>query len=249
MPKTVPLTRGPLLTEGTTKRLYETAQPDAAILEFTDRPTACQPSAPAVPGKGAWNAKISARLFQLLESKGVNTHFEAVVSEAELLVKRLNMIPLAVVIRNRAAGRLAKRLGLEPWSALANPVVELRYRSAALEDPWVNESHVLALRLATEEELKVIRERSSSILAVLTKFFQERDLDLIDLTLEFGRFRGRVVLGDELSPDTIRLWERGVPLPTDADLFLQRDLRGTRQAYQEVGRRVLETAWASSKKP
>ena len=105
------------------------------------------------------------------------------------------------------------------------------------------------LRLATEEELKVIRERSSSILAVLTKFFQERDLDLIDLTLEFGRFRGRVVLGDELSPDTIRLWERGVPLPTDADLFLQRDLRGTRQAYQEVGRRVLETAWASSKKP
>ena len=225
--------KGPLAIEGRTKRFYEADRAEWFIQEFTDQ----TPQGQTVPGKGIWCAQVSAKLFQVLESKGIPTHFERVAAEGEILVKRLAMIPLQVTIRNRVAGTMAKSLNLEEGAALAAPVFELHYKAESLSNPLVNESHVLALQWATEDELKVIRERSTNVSLVLAKFFEERAFELIDLTLEFGRFRGKVLLGDEISPDTLRLWERG--MRPERDLF-HPEFRNAGSFYREIAARVAE---------
>ena len=213
--------KGDLLYEGKAKRVYETDDPDLVIMEF------------------ARSNQISAKLFQVLESKGVATHFVKTLSEKEMLVRRLQILPVEVTIRNRVAGGMAKGLGLEEGLALACPVYELHYKSDPLGDPLINEYHLLALKLATEEELKVIRERSFQVNNILRHFFEERSLELIDFNLEFGRAKGKILLGDEISPDTCRFWEVGTGKKLDKDLF-RRDLGDVETAYQEILQRVMK---------
>lgn len=215
--------RGGLVAEGRTKRWYETDRLETLLVEFND---------PAA-------AQISTKLFQVLESKGVPTHFEQSAGERALLVKRLAMIPLIVTVRNRMAGPMARALGLEPGTALAAPTYELHRKSSALGNPLVNEHHALALRWATEDELRAIRERSVSAALVLTKFFQEREFELVDVSFEFGRFKGKVLLGDELSPETMRLWPQGTK-PQDPDLFSP-ESQGAAALVRQIASRVTGT--------
>lgn len=221
--------KGKLLREEKTKRLYETDDPEKIILEFTKNQE-----------KGITHAQISAKLFQIVESKGVATHFEQLLSEREMLVKRLEMLLIKVHVRNRAAGRMSKTFGLEEGAALACPVYELSFKSEPLGEPFMNEYHALSMKLATEEELKTIRERSFQVNHTLKHFFEEKGLELIDFELEFGRFKGKILLADEISPDTCRLWDMKTGKKLEKDEF-RRDLWGVEPAYQEVLRRVVES--------
>ncbi len=219
------MTRGKLITEGKTKRIYETDDPDRAILEFI-RPTA--------------GLQISAKLFQVLESKGVATHFDKILSETEMLVARLGMLPFTVTVRNRAAGEFCRLFGVEEGTELATPVYELHFKSDSLKDPLVNEYQLLALKMATEEELKVMRERSLQVNHILRHFFEERDLELVDFRLEFGRSKGKILLGDEVSPQSCRLWENQTGKKLE-QARLQSDLWDGGVADQDLLQRVLRS--------
>ncbi len=231
--------KGKLLYEGKSKRLYETEDPELIFLEFTDRATAFNSKkVGTIQSKGAINSQVSGRLFKILESKGVATHFVRALSDTEVLVKRLEVIPVEVTIRNKAAGRMAELFAIEEGTLLACPVCEFHYKSDPLGDPLINEYHVLSLKIATEEELKVMRERSFQVNNVLKPFFLERGLELIDFKVEFGRAKGKIFLGDEISPDTCRLWDVDTGRKLDKDRFL-RDLGDVEGAYREVHGRIL----------
>ncbi len=234
------MTKGKLLYEGKAKRLYEADDPEQIIVEYTDRATAFNAAkVGTIASKGAINNQIAAKLFQVLESKGVATHFVRILSDREMVVRRLSIIPVEVTIRNRVAGGMAQLFGIPEGKTLACPVCELHYKSDPLGDPLINEYHVLALKMATEEELKIIRERSFQVNNILRHFFGERGMELVDFKLEFGRARGKILLGDEISPDTCRLWEVGTGKKLDKDRF-RRDLGEVESAYQEVLHRVLK---------
>ncbi len=225
--------KGALLYQGKTKKVFETKDPERVILECAAR--------------GAQNNAVSAKLFRVLESKGVATHFEQLLSEQEMLVKKLAMIPVQVTIRNRVAGGMTKLFGLEEGAALACPVYELHCKSDPLGNPLINEHHLLGLKIATEEELKVIRERSFQVNNILRPFFEERELELIDFTLEFGRAKGKIFLGDELSLESCRLWEIGTGKKLDKEQ-LQLGLLDGEVTYQDVLDRVLKDGWTSATK-
>lgn len=195
--------KGKLLTEGQAKRFYETDQSEWGILEFSNPAT----------------AEISATLFKVLESKGVATHFEKLLSDGQMLVKRLAMIPIKVTIRNRLTGEMARLFGMEEGTTLVCPVYELHYKSKNLGDPLINDYHLLALKMATEEELRVIRERSFQGNHVLKQFFEEKNLELVDFQLQFGRAKGKVLLGDEISSNTCHLWDVKTGKKFEKDLF------------------------------
>ncbi len=233
--------KGELIYEGKAKKLYITDDPDVLLQEFKDDATAFNAQKRGtILGKGAINNQISARLFQLLEKEGIKTHFVKLVSDHEMLVKKVQIIPLEVTIRNVVAGGMAKTLGIEEGMLLKKPVFEWHYKSDALEDPLINDDHIFALNLATEQELETIRRLSFKVNATLIVFFKERGLDLVDFKLEFGRFHsGQILLADEISPDTMRLWEEGTKVKLDKDRF-RRDLGGVEDAYQEVLRRVMD---------
>lgn len=201
--------RGRKLYEGKWKVLYETADREQLLLSFKDVPSfrrAGQSS--RVPGRGALKARITARLFEELGRQGIPTHFLAVRGERDLLVRRLEMVRLEVVLRNVVAGSLAARLGMEQGTPLPAPVLEFYYKSDALGDPLVNESHVFALGLATAAELRTIRETALRANRTLLPFLAEREILLADFKLEFGRQRGALMVGDELTPDGCRFWDR-----------------------------------------
>ncbi len=225
--------KGALLCQGKAKKVFETEDSERVILEFAARV--------------AQNNAVSAKLFRVLESKGVATHFEQILSDREMLVKKLAMIPAQVTIRNRVAGGMTKLFGLEEGTALACPVYELHYKSDPLGNPLISEHHLLGLKIATEEELKVIRERSFQVNNILRPFFEERELELIDFTLEFGRAKGKILLGDELSLESCRLWEVGTGRKLDKDQ-LQLGLGDGQVTYQEVLDRVLKDGWTSATK-
>ena len=225
--------KGTLLSQGKAKKVFETEDSERVILEFAAR--------------GKANCQVSAKLFRVLDSKGVATHFEQVLSERELLVKKLAMIPVQVTIRNRVAGGMTKLFGLEEGTALACPVYELHYKSDPLGNPLISEHHLLGLKITTEEELKVMRERSFQVNNILRHFFEERELELIDFTLEFGRSKGKIFLGDELSLESCRLWEIGTGKKLDKDQ-LQLGLADGEVTYQEVLDRVLKDGWTSATK-
>lgn len=191
-----------------------------------------------IAGKGVVNNRISAQLFRYLESQSVPTHFLRELSEREMLVRQVEIVPLEVIVRNRAAGTFSKRYGVEEGTPLARPLVEFSLKSDALGDPLIYDEAALALGLLSEEELGRIRELSLRVNELLRAFFLERGLELIDFKLEFGRLGGEIVLADEISPDTMRLWEVGTGEKMDKDRF-RRDLGGVEEAYQEVLRRVL----------
>lgn len=238
MNKEVNMKKGRLIYEGKAKRLYETQNPDLLIQEFKDDATAFDATKRGIiQGKGIVNNKVSARLFSLLSQKGVENHFEELISEREMLIKKLDIIPVEVTIRNIVAGGMARLLGLEEGIVLKEPVLEYHYKNDSLHDPLINDYHIKALGLADSEELNFLKEKSFEVNNILKKFFDERNLDLVDFKLEFGRYKGKILLGDEISPDTCRFWEKKTKYKLDKDRF-RRDLGNVEEAYQEILKRV-----------
>ncbi len=233
-----PAPRGRKIYEGKWKILLEATDPNMLILRFKDVPM----GAPAaggvkVPRRGAMKNRISAALFGLLHKNGIPTHFVEVLGDRDMLVRRLEMIRLEVVLRNIAAGTLAKRLGMEVGTTLPAPVLEFYYKSDALGDPLLNEFHVRVLGLASSDELRTIRETTFRANGVLLPFFAEREILLADFKLEFGRQKGALLVGDELTPDGCRFWDR----TTRANLGKDRARRSPAReaaAYQEIFRRI-----------
>ena len=236
----VTLRRGRKLYEGKWKILYETRDPALLIQQFKDEPTF---SGRAVRGKlpkrGVMKSQISATLFALLQKNGIPTHFVEVVGEREMLVRRLEMVRLEVVVRDIAAGSLAKRLGMEVGTPLPVPVLECYYKSDALGDPLVNEDHVRVLGLASLEELRAIREMAFRANSILLPFFAEREILLADFKLEFGRHKGGLLVGDELTPDGCRFWDRTTRENLGKDR-MRRSAAREAAAYQEIFRRVCD---------
>ncbi len=233
--------KGELIYEGKAKKLYVTDNPELLWQEFKDDATAFNAQKRGtILGKGEVNNQVSAQLFQYLEQKGIKTHFVKLISDREMLVKKVQIIPLEVTVRNIVAGGMAKLLGIEEGIVLKNPVFEWHYKSDSLGDPLMNDDHILALNMATEEELTLIRSLSFKVNTYLIQYFKQRKVDLVDFKLEFGRFHhGQILLADEISPDTMRLWEEGTKRKLDKDRF-RRDLGGIEEAYQEVLRRVMD---------
>lgn len=224
--------------EGKAKILYETDDPDLLIQYFKDDATAFNAAKRGtIVGKGVMNNRISATLLAHVAEHGVPTHFVKVISDREMLVKRLQIIRIEVVVRNIVAGSLAKRLGLPEGQALAEPVLEFFYKDDALGDPMINDYHIRMLRLANGPEMEAIVDGAFRVNEILTEFFDKRGILLVDFKLEFGRYRGEVLLGDEITPDGCRLWDKATQEKLDKDRF-RRDLGRVEEAYAEVLRRV-----------
>ena len=237
---------GEKLYEGKAKILYATDDPTLVVQYFKDDATAFNAQKRGtIMDKGICNNRISSTLFAYLEGQGIRTHFVRHLDERSMLVKRLEIVPLEVTIRNIVAGGMAKLLGIDEGLVLPRPLFEWHYKSDALGDPLINDDHILAVGWATEQELAHIRSESFKVNDALKVFFNQRQLDLVDFKLEFGRYEGRLLLGDEISPDTMRLWEHGTRRKLDKDRF-RRDLGSVEEAYQEVLRRVLGEAHHSS---
>ena len=231
--------RGEKLYEGKAKILYATKDPTLVIQYFKDDATAFNAQKRGtIMDKGICNNRISSALFTSLQSQGIATHFVQQLDDRSMLVKRLTIVPLEVTIRNIVAGGMARLLGIDEGLALKPPVFEWHYKSDALGDPLINDDHILAMGWATTQELAHIRAESFKVNEALKTFFNQRHLDLVDFKLEFGRHQGTILLGDEISPDTMRLWEHGTRRKLDKDRF-RRDLGSVEEAYQEVLRRVL----------
>jgi phosphoribosylaminoimidazole-succinocarboxamide synthase len=233
------MTQGEKLYEGKAKILYATDDQALVIQYFKDDATAFNAQKRGtIVDKGIVNNKISSTLFTYLEGRGVRTHFVRQLDERSMLVKRLQIVPLEVTIRNITAGGMSRLLGIEEGIVLKPPVFEWHYKSDALGDPLINDDHILAMGWATAQELAQIRSESFKVNDALKAFFNERKIDLVDFKLEFGRTKDGILLGDEISPDTMRLWEHGTRNKLDKDRF-RRDLGSVEEAYQEVLRRVL----------
>ena len=232
------MNKGKLIYEGKAKKVYETDDPDLLIQEFKDDATAFDATKRGtIQQKGVINNAISKIMFDLMTSKGIETHFVKQLNERDMLIKKVEIIPLEVTIRNTVAGGMAKLLGLEEGTALAEPVFEYHYKKDELHDPLINEYHAKALKLATEEELDFIKKRSFEINNIMKSFFDHKNIDLIDFKLEFGRHKGKVLLADEISPDTCRFWDKKTKEKLDKDRF-RRDLGGVEEAYQEMLKRI-----------
>ncbi|MFQ5848090.1 MAG: phosphoribosylaminoimidazolesuccinocarboxamide synthase [Candidatus Methylomirabilales bacterium] len=224
--------------EGKAKILYETDNPDLVIQYFKDEATAFNAEKRGIiEHKGIYNNRISSVLFAYLKDQGIRTHFVAQLSDREMLVKRLEIIKVEVVVRNMSAGSLAKRLGLEEGRPLREPVLEFFYKEDALGDPMINDDHIRLLKLATPPEVRAIRKRALLVNDLLRAFLDTRGMILVDFKLEFGRHRGRLLLGDEITPDGCRLWDTQTLEKMDKDRF-RRDLGKVEEAYQEVYRRI-----------
>ncbi|RTG98813.1 phosphoribosylaminoimidazolesuccinocarboxamide synthase [Thermus scotoductus] len=226
------------LYEGKAKVLFPEG-PDTLRVYFKDEATAFNAQKRGlIPGKGVINNKVSATLFRYLEAHGVKTHFLEEVSDREMRVWRVEILPLEVILRFRAAGSFAKRYGVKEGTPLKTPLVEFSLKSDPLGDPLICPEAILALGLATEEELSQVKATTLKVGELLRDFFAQRGLDLVDFKLEFGKRNREILLADEISPDTMRLWDQKTGEPMDKDRF-RKDLGGVEEAYQEVLRRVL----------
>lgn len=226
--------------EGKAKKLYETGDKDLLIQEFKDDATAFDAAKRGtIMNKGVINNQLSAHIFTLLSKKGIPTHFVKRLNDRDMLVKKVQIIPIEVTMRNIVAGGMAKLLGLEEGLILKEPVLEWHYKEDALHDPLINEYHVKALGAATDKELEAIKKYSFKINELMKKFFDSKNIILVDFKLEFGRCKGRIILADEISPDTCRLWDKTTKEKLDKDRF-RRDMGNVEGAYQEVLRRVME---------
>ena len=226
------------LYEGKAKIMYATENEAELLVYYKDDATAGNGAKKGtIADKGIMNNKMTAFFFQMLEKEGIPTHYLSMPSDREMLVKKLDMIPLEVVMRNVAAGSLAERLGLKEGTKLPQPIVELYYKSDPLNDPILNHYHVQILHLATPEEVAEIEKLGLRINEILTKFLKEKKVDLIDFKLEFGRADGKILLGDEISPDNCRFWDSDTHEKLDKDRF-RRDLGNVEGAYKEMLRRL-----------
>lgn len=227
-----------MLYEGKAKKVYKTDEADRYIVEYKDDATAFNGvKKGSITGKGVINNKMSAVLFDMLEKAGIPTHFEGLLSDREMLVKAVEIVPLEVIMRNIAAGSLAKRLGLAEGTPMKRPVLEFCYKNDELGDPMINEDHILAVELATEKQLEVIKAYAYKINELLMVFFEERKIRLVDFKIELGLYKGEVILADEISPDTCRLWDWDTDKKLDKDRF-RRDLGDVEEAYEEILSRI-----------
>jgi phosphoribosylaminoimidazole-succinocarboxamide synthase len=228
-----------LLYEGKAKRIFRTEDEQSVLIEYKDSATAFNGQKKAdITGKGRLNNEITSLLFIKLKEQGIESHFIKRISETEQLVKKVAIIPLEVVVRNIAAGSLSKRLGIEEGKELTKPLVEFYLKNDDLGDPLLTTDHIYELNIATEEELTILKEKALKINTVLSSFFTELGINLIDFKLEFGKDHdGQILLADEISPDTCRLWDKKTNEKLDKDVF-RRDLGSLTEAYETVFNRL-----------
>ena len=226
------MVKGQLLYEGKAKKLYKTEEPGVLLVEYKDSATAFNgEKKEEIVGKGILNNRITSLIFERLQENGIESHFLRQLSDTEQLVKEVRIIPIEVVVRNIAAGSLAKRLGLEEGTPLKRPIVEFYYKDDALGDPFITTEHIDVLNLATQDEVTAIYDNALAINKVLQPIFDDVNVTLIDFKLEFGRDKdGTVLLADEISPDTCRLWDAKTKQKLDKDVF-RRDLGNLIEVY------------------
>ena len=231
--------KGKLLYEGKAKKVFETDDPEKLIVSYKDDATAFNGEKKGtIVGKGVVNNRTSNLLMKYLENKGIPTHFVEELNDRETVVKRVTIVPLEVIVRNISAGSFARRYGTEEGIVFDTPTVEFSYKNDALGDPLINEYHIIALKLATKKEIETISNYALKIDEELQKFWIERGITLVDFKLEFGRLPdGTIILADEISPDTCRLWDSKTQKKLDKDRF-RRDLGGVEEAYTEILSRV-----------
>lgn len=227
--------------EGKAKKVYKTDDPELYIVDYKDDATAFNGlKKGTIAGKGIINNQMSNRLMQMIERKGVPTHFVKELSERETLVKKVSIVPLEVIVRNIAAGSFSKRYGVDEGMVFEEPVIEFSYKNDALGDPLLNTDHALALKVATRAEIDTIKSYALQINSILKAFWTECGVTLVDFKLEFGKTAdGSVILADEISPDTCRLWDTATGEKLDKDRF-RRDLGGVEEAYAEIMKRLVD---------
>ncbi len=229
-----------MLYEGKAKKVYQTEKENLYIVDYKDDATAFNGlKKGSILGKGVINNKMTNIVFQYLAENGIENHFVEELSDRETLVKKVQIVPLEVIVRNIAAGSFSKKFGVEEGTPLKNPVLEFSYKNDALGDPMINEMQITAIGIATEKELETISKSALKINALMQKFFLEKEIILVDFKIEFGKYGDKIILADEVSPDTCRLWDANTKEKLDKDRF-RRDLGGVEEAYQEVWRRIKE---------
>ena len=227
--------------EGKAKKVYKTDNPERYIVDYKDDATAFNGlKKGTIAGKGIINNQMSNRLMQMIEQKGVPTHFVKELSERETLVKKASIVPLEVIVRNIAAGSFSKRYGVDEGMVFEEPVIEFSYKNDALGDPLLNTDHALALKVATRAEIDTIKSYALKVNSILKAFWAECGVTLVDFKLEFGKTTdGSIILADEISPDTCRLWDSATGEKLDKDRF-RRDLGGVEEAYAEIMKRLVD---------
>lgn len=227
-----------LLYEGKAKKVYATEDADVVIVDYKDDATAFNGEKKGtIVGKGVINNRMTNHVFKLLEKEGIKTHLVEELSDRETAVKKVEIVPLEVIVRNVAAGSFSKKLGIEEGTKLLAPTLEFSYKNDDLGDPLINDYFAIAIGAATREEIDKITEMTFKINDVLKKFFEEAGIRLIDFKIEFGRYKGDIILADEISPDTCRLWDINTNEKLDKDRF-RRDMGNVEGAYQEVFKRL-----------
>ena len=225
--------------EGKAKKVFNTDDPNLVIVDYKDDATSLDGlKKGTIVGKGVVNNLVSNHLFRMLEKNGIETHLVEQINERDSVVRRVSIVPVEVIVRNIAAGSLSKRLGLPEGTKLKSTVLEYCYKNDDLGDPMINDYHIAAMGIATKEEMETIASMALRINELLTAYLKDLGIELIDFKLEFGRFEGRIVLADEISPDTCRFWDSKTGEKLDKDRF-RRDLGDVEEAYQEILRRLM----------
>lgn len=235
------MTKQAQLYEGKAKKVFATENPELYIVSYKDDATAFNGEKKGtIVGKGAINNRMSNMLMKMLEKNGVPTHLVEELNDRETLVKKVSIVPLEVIVRNISAGSFSKRYGVKEGIVFTEPTFEFSYKNDDLGDPLLNDSHALALGLATKDEIDTIRTMALTVNKLLKEYFLKLNITLVDFKLEFGRLSdGSIVLADEISPDTCRFWDKDTGEKLDKDRF-RRDLGNVEDAYQEVMRRLTE---------
>jgi len=227
-----------LLYEGKAKKVWKTADEDVLIVDYKDDATAFNGEKKGtIVGKGVVNNRMTNHVFKILETKGVPTHFVEELSDRETAVKKVEIVPLEVIVRNVAAGSFSKKLGIEEGRQLLAPTLEFSYKDDDLGDPMINDYYAIAIGAATREEIDKISEYAFKVNEVLKEYFLAAGIELIDFKIEFGRYHGDIILADEISPDTCRLWDVNTHEKLDKDRF-RRDMGNVEEAYNEVFKRL-----------
>ncbi len=227
------------LYEGKAKKVFKTDNADYVIVDYKDDATAFNGlKKGTIIGKGVVNNKVSNHMFKMLEKKGIPTHYKEQLSDRETLVKNVSIVPVEVIVRNIAAGSLTKKYGIKEGTKLKTTVLEYSYKNDDLGDPLMNEYHIYAMGLATKEEMEKIAQYSLKVNEIMSEYLKQFNIELIDFKLEFGRFKGDIVLADEISPDTCRFWDTKTGEKLDKDRFRQ-DLGNVEDAYNEILSRLM----------
>jgi len=233
------MNKGQLIYEGKAKKVFATDDNDFCIVSYKDDATAFNGlKKGTIEGKGIINNRVSNHLFKLLEKHGIKTHYVKEINDRDTVVRKVKIVPIEVIVRKITAGSLAKRIGYAEGIKLKNTVLEYCYKDDALGDPMINEYHIRAMGLATDEEVKFIAETSLKVNEILTAYLKDLNIELIDFKLEFGKFRNEILLADEISPDTCRFWDSKTGEKLDKDRF-RRDLGNVEGAYKEILKRLM----------